>query len=166
MKLWIVFRRCKSQTYKSDLPDTSVIITFHNEARSALLRTIVRCVYMNCAKYFQFENNNNSSFKMFFPPSSVLNRSPENLIKEIILVDDFSDNRKNSSSCYFIYLQIKICNVIWLRCNCCIYVFQPKMERNWRKYRRWRSYETTSDKVWSKTLKFQIIVKLRFSVIL
>ena len=56
--------RCKSTEYPNDLPSASVVIVFKNERWSPVLRTVY----------------------------SVLNRSPKNLLKEVILVDDQSDN--------------------------------------------------------------------------
>lgn len=56
--------RCLDQNYNdAELPDTSVVICFHNEAWSVLLRTF----------------------------HSVLERTPSHLLREVILVDDFSD---------------------------------------------------------------------------
>ncbi|PVD30435.1 hypothetical protein C0Q70_09701 [Pomacea canaliculata] len=54
---------CRDLKYRENLPDTSVVVCFHNEAWSVLLRTV----------------------------HSILDRSPPHLLKEIIMVDDFSD---------------------------------------------------------------------------
>jgi len=54
---------CKYWHYPSDLPKASVVIVFHNEGRSVLLRTI----------------------------HSVINRTPGQFLEEVLLVDDFSD---------------------------------------------------------------------------
>ena len=59
----IMFCRCNQLQYAAKLPSASVIIIFHNEAWSSLLRTV----------------------------HSVVNRSPPEHLQEVVLLDDFSD---------------------------------------------------------------------------
>lgn len=59
------FAECLDLSYPERLPTTSVIIIFHNEALSTLMRTVW----------------------------SVIDRSPRQLLAEIILVDDFSSEK-------------------------------------------------------------------------
>ncbi|CAN0031679.1 unnamed protein product [Bubo scandiacus] len=55
---------CKMKTYPKDLPTLSVVLIFMNEALSIILRAI----------------------------TSIINRTPSHLLKEILLVDDYSSN--------------------------------------------------------------------------
>ncbi|CAG4984986.1 unnamed protein product [Colias eurytheme] len=73
---------CQKRLYIESLPTVSVVVPFHNEHWSTLLRTVV----------------------------SVLNRSPEKLIKEIFLVDDAStkDFLKENLDEYLMYNYRKV----------------------------------------------------------
>ena len=63
---WLLFGRCKHQKYRAQLLNASIVVPFHNEHWTTLLRTA----------------------------QSVFNRSPKHLLHEIILVDDYSSKGK------------------------------------------------------------------------
>lgn len=65
---------CRYWDYPEDLPTTSVVVVFHNEGLSVVVRTV----------------------------HSVVNRSPRQFLKEVVLVDDFSDkeNLKDELEAY------------------------------------------------------------------
>ena len=61
-----IFFSCKGKQYLADLPEASIIIPYYNEHWTTLMRTV----------------------------HSVVNRSPSELLEEIILVDDASTKGK------------------------------------------------------------------------
>ncbi|NXE97682.1 GLT13 acetylgalactosaminyltransferase, partial [Menura novaehollandiae] len=73
---------CRSKVYPEELPNTSVVIVFHNEAWSTLLRTV----------------------------HSVIDRSPRRLLAELVLVDDASEREflKASLENYVKNLEVSI----------------------------------------------------------
>lgn len=75
--------RCRKVSYPRDLPQISLIFIFVNEALSVILRSV----------------------------HSAVNHTPAHLLKEIILVDDNSDDGENSSI------------DLWRRCICKLFFF-------------------------------------------
>lgn len=77
--------RCKAKhnQYPEKLPTTSVIICFHKERLSVLLRTI----------------------------HSVINRTPPELLAEVIVVDDFSEDGMQKYT-YPLYEVLELCYIL------------------------------------------------------
>ncbi|KAG5833853.1 hypothetical protein ANANG_G00280310 [Anguilla anguilla] len=94
---------CKTKVYPDDLPNTSIVIVFHNEAWSTLLRTV----------------------------HSVINRSPRHLLLEILLVDDASerDFLKEKLESYARTLEVPVITFLDAHCECTAGWLEPLLAR-------------------------------------
>lgn len=96
-----VLSRCKQMSYHDDLPQISVVFIFVNEALSVILRSV----------------------------HSVVNHTPSHLLKEIILVDDNSDNGEHSWH-LFVYM--------FLFLSACVL----GLNGPWEKAANWKSFQS------------------------